>query len=260
MFFRLIGLSLKVNALSELEYRANFFLQIIQSALSLIIGIGGIAIIFEHTDSLNGWSANQLLIVIGVYTLIGGVISFIIRPSLGQLMQEVRMGTLDFTLLKPQDAQFMASIKKFAIWHVLDIVLGFGIIGIGMIQTATTIGIGQIATFLLMLFAGGIIIYSFWLMLASTAFWLIKVDNILFIFESMYEAGRYPVTIYPTWLQFVLTFFVPIAFAITVPAQALIGELPIETGFLALGIGIVIFILSRLIWLWGLRHYSGASA
>ncbi|HRF97326.1 MAG TPA: hypothetical protein PLZ51_19090, partial [Aggregatilineales bacterium] len=61
MFFRLIGLSLKVNALSELEYRANFFLQIIQSALSLVIGIGGIAIIFGHTDNLNGWSANQLL-------------------------------------------------------------------------------------------------------------------------------------------------------------------------------------------------------
>jgi ABC-2 type transport system permease protein len=260
MFFRLIGLSLKVNALSELEYRANFFLQIIQSALSLVIGIGGIAIIFEHTDSLNGWSANQLLIVIGVYTLIGGVISFIIRPSLGQLMQEVRAGTLDFTLLKPQDAQFMVSIKKFAIWQILDIVLGLGIIGVGVIQTATTIGIGQIFTFLLMLLAGGIIIYSFWLMLASTAFWLIKVDNILFIFESMYEAGRYPVTIYPTWLQFVLTFFVPIAFAITVPAQALIGQLPPETGILALGIAIAIFILSRLIWIWGLRHYSGASA
>ncbi|HRF97325.1 MAG TPA: ABC-2 family transporter protein, partial [Aggregatilineales bacterium] len=112
-------------------------------------------------------------------------------------------------------------------------VLGLGIISIGVIQTATTIGIGQIFTFLLMLLAGGIIIYSFWLMLASTAFWLIKVDNILFIFESMYEAGRYPVTIYPTWLQFVLTFFVPIAFAITVPAQALIGQLPPETGILA---------------------------
>lgn len=260
MFFQLIGLSLKVNTLKELEYRANFFLQIVQSALSLVIGIGGIAIVFEHTDNLNGWSAQQLLIVIGVYTLIGGLISFVIRPSLQQLMQEVRMGTLDFTLLKPQDAQFMVSIKRFAIWQVIDMALGLGIVTVGFIQTGSTVTIGQFIVFLLMLIAGMMIIYSFWLMLASTVFWLVKVDNILFIFESMYEAGRYPVTIYPSWLQFMLTFIVPIAFAITIPAQAIIGQLPPETGILALGIAIGIFILARFVWLMGLRHYSGASA
>ncbi|MCL4256219.1 MAG: ABC-2 family transporter protein, partial [Anaerolineae bacterium] len=87
MFFRLIGLSLKVNTLRELEYRANFLLHIVESGLSLLIGIGGIALIFEHTDSLNGWSANQLLIVIGVYTLIGGAIGFVMRPSFQTMMQ-----------------------------------------------------------------------------------------------------------------------------------------------------------------------------
>ncbi|MCU0482287.1 MAG: ABC-2 family transporter protein [Anaerolineae bacterium] len=260
MFFQLIGLSLKVNTLRELEYRVNFFLQIIQSALSLVIGIGGIAIIFEHTDTLNGWSANQLLIVIGVYTLIGGVIGFIIRPSFQKLMEDVRMGTLDFTLLKPHDAQFMASIKQFAIWHILDVLLGLGIVTFGMIQSATIVTMGQLLIFLLMLVAGMTIIYSFWLILASTVFWLVKVDNILFIFESMYEAGRYPVTIYPGWLQFMLTFLVPIAFAITIPAQAIIGQLPIESALLAIGIALVAFILARLVWLTGLRHYSGASA
>lgn len=260
MFFRLIGLSLKVNTLKELEYRANFLLQIVQSGLSLLIGIGGIAIIFEHTDSLNGWSAQQLLIVVGIYTAIGGVVSFVIRPSLQNLTKEVRMGTLDFVLLKPQDAQLMTSIKQFAIWQVIDMMLGLGIVVVGMSQTASTIHIGQFVVFVLMLVAGVIIIYSFWLLLATTAFWWVKVDNIFFIFESMYEAGRYPVTVYPTWLQFMLTFFVPIAFAITIPAQSLIGNLSLETGILAVVIATSIFVIARLIWLWGLRHYSGASA
>lgn len=260
MFFRLIGLSLKVNTLRELEYRANFLLHIVESGLSLLIGIGGIALIFEHTDSLNGWSANQLLIVIGVYTLIGGAIGFVMRPSFQTMMQEVRLGTLDFTLLKPHDAQFMASIKQFAIWQVIDIVLGLGIVIFAMIQGAIAFTIGQLLTFLLMLVAGILIIYSFMLILASTVFWSVKVDNILFIFESVYAAGRYPVTIYPSWLQFMLTFFVPIAFAITIPAQALIGNLSLETGILAVIIAISIFIIARVVWLWGLRHYSGASA
>ncbi|MCL4256220.1 MAG: ABC-2 family transporter protein, partial [Anaerolineae bacterium] len=164
------------------------------------------------------------------------------------------------TLLKPHDAQFMASIKQFAIWQVIDIVLGLGIVIFAMIQGAIAFTIGQLLTFLLMLVAGILIIYSFMLILASTVFWSVKVDNILFIFESVYAAGRYPVTIYPSWLQFMLTFFVPIAFAITIPAQALIGNLSLETGILAVIIAISIFIIARVVWLWGLRHYSGASA
>ena len=67
--------------------------------------------------------------------------------------------------------------------------------------------------------------YSFWMILATSAFWLVRVENILMIFQSMYEAGRWPVSIYPAWLRFALTFIVPVAFAVTVPAQALTGRL-----------------------------------
>jgi ABC-2 type transport system permease protein len=49
--------------------------------------------------------------------------------------------------------------------------------------------------------------------------------NILVVFQSMYEAGRWPVSIYPQWLRWSLTVVVPVAFATTVPAQALAGRL-----------------------------------
>jgi ABC-2 type transport system permease protein len=38
--------------------------------------------------------------------------------------------------------------------------------------------------------AGGFIICSFWLILATLSFWFMRVENILVIFQSMYEAGR----------------------------------------------------------------------
>ena len=64
-----------------------------------------------------------------------------------------------------------------------------------------------------MLLAGGVIVYSFWLILATLSFWFVRVENILVIFQSMYEAGRWPVSLYPGWLRFALTFLVPVAFA-----------------------------------------------
>jgi ABC-2 type transport system permease protein len=104
------------------------------------------------------------------------------------------------------------------------------------------------------------IIYSFLLVLSTCVFWFVKLDNILNIFQSMYEAGRWPIGIYPPWLQATLTFLVPIGFAITVPAEALVGRLAVPTLAGAIALAIALPLLARWFWRIGVRHYSGASA
>jgi ABC-2 type transport system permease protein len=68
------------------------------------------------------------------------------------------------------------------------------------------------------------------------------------------------VSLYPGWLRFGQTFIVPAAFATTVPTEALSGRLTTETLLGAFGLAVVLFLLARLIWILGLRRYSGASA
>jgi ABC-2 type transport system permease protein len=53
---------------------------------------------------------------------------------------------------------------------------------------------------------------------------------------------------------------VPIAFAVTLPAEALLGRLTLETVLGALALAVFMLAASRLLWMFGLRHYSGASA
>jgi ABC-2 type transport system permease protein len=76
----------------------------------------------------------------------------------------------------------------------------------------------------------------------------------------MYEAGRWPVSLYPGWLRFGLTFLVPVAFATTVPAEALTGRLNPQVLLGTVGLAAVMLVVSRLFWRAGIRHYSGASA
>jgi ABC-2 type transport system permease protein len=68
------------------------------------------------------------------------------------------------------------------------------------------------------------------------------------------------VDIYPNWLRYGLTFLVPVAFAVTVPAQALTGRLSLQTWLGALALTVVLSIVARTIWRIGLKNYSGASA
>jgi ABC-2 type transport system permease protein len=105
-----------------------------------------------------------------------------------------------------------------------------------------------------------VIIYSFLFILATCAFWFVRLDNILNIFQSMYEAGRWPIGIYPPWLRGVLTFLVPVGVAITVPAEGLVGRLTMTNLAGAIGLAIVLPLVARVFWKFGVRHYSGASA
>ncbi|MBI2855103.1 MAG: ABC-2 family transporter protein [Chloroflexi bacterium] len=259
-YLRLFGAFLRASIVGEAAYRINFFIQLFESLLSLGISLAGLAVIFSHADTLGGWRPDEVLALVGVYFLVGGVIGLVIQPGMEQLIESVRNGTLDFTLTKPEDAQFIVSIRRVEIWKLMDIVLGLGVLAAALVRLGQEIGVLQAAEFVGMLLAGAVIIYSFWLILATLSFWFVRVENILVIFQSMYEAGRWPVSLYPGWLRYGLTFIVPVAFATTVPAEALTGRLGWETMLGAVAMALVLLVVSRVFWRAGLRRYSGASA
>lgn len=257
---RLLFVFLRIGVMSELAYRANFFVQLFVLLLDLGTALGGLAVVFSHTSTLGGWQPDEVLALVGIYFLVGGLIRLLIQPSMERLIEAVREGGLDFTLTKPEDAQLLVSFQRVEIWSLTDIVLGFGVLAVALARMGTGVRAWQAAGFAVALLAGVVIVYSFWLILATLSFWFVRVENILVIFQSMYEAGRWPVSLYPAWLRFALTFLVPIAFATTVPAQALAGRLTwqILLGVVALAIGLLV--ASRLFWLVGIKRYSGASA
>ena len=257
---RLLWTFFRVGVMGETQYRVNFAIQFFQSLLGLLTALAGLAVVFSYTESLGGWGPNELVALVGVYILMGGVIGLVIQPSMQRLIESVREGTLDFTLTKPEEAQLLVSIQDVDIWEALDIALGACTLGVALARLGAKVGLLQAAAFGATLLAGGVIVYSFWLILASLSFWFLRVENILVIFQSVYEAGRWPVSIYPGWLRFGLTLVVPVAFAVTVPAEALTGRLDWQTALAAAGLAALLLAVSRLVWGVGLRRYSGASA
>jgi ABC-2 type transport system permease protein len=259
-YLRLLWTFFRVGVIGELAYRVNFFVQLFESLLELGTAVAGLAVIFSYTSILGGWTPDQVLALVGVFFLMGGAIRLVIQPSLEQLIESVRDGTLDFTLVKPEDAQLLSSIQRVEIWKVTDIGLGIAVLAVALVRLGAGVGALHAAGFAAALLAGGVIVYSFWMILATSAFWLVRVENILMVFQSMYEAGRWPVSIYPGWLRFALTFIVPVAFAVTVPAQALAGRLTWQVLAGAWVFAAALFTAARLFWLAGLRRYAGASA
>ena len=259
-YLRLIRTYLRLSVLNELQYRANLLMQTFSSVLQLGIGLAGIALVFYNTDSLGGWQPAELLVVLGVYTVIAGVARSIIQPNMGQLMENIYDGSLDYTLTKPEDSQLLVSITRFEPWRLVDVIVGSVVIGIGINRLAGEVGALHGLVFAVLLLCGAIIIYCFWLAVTTLTFWVIRMWEAFGMIEALYQAGRWPIGIYPTWLRFGLTFIVPVAFAVTVPAQALTDRLTLPILGAALFITVLAMAASRWIWFRGLKDYAGATA
>jgi ABC-2 type transport system permease protein len=253
-------LYLKLGVLNELQYRVNFFVSLLQVAIALTTGLVVLALVYSHTEELNGWSQAELLCVLGIQILMGGIIRTSIQPNMMRLIDEVRDGKLDFTLTKPEDAQVLVSVREVRIWQVVDVISGAVVLGVGLSRITTDVGALDTLAFAVALLIGVVLIYCFWLVLATGAFWVVNMWHAVELFDGIFQTGRWPIGIYPPWLRFGVTFLVPIAFAVTVPAEALTSRLDWQTLVLALVFAVALFAAARRFWRFGLRSYSGASA
>jgi ABC-2 type transport system permease protein len=253
-------LFLRLGVMNELQYRVNFFIRLFQSLLAVGTGLAVLALVFSHTTRLHGWNEAQLLAVLGVQILMGGVIQTLIQPNMARLIQEVREGKLDFALTKPEDAQLLVSVREVRIWSAVDVLTGGIVLGIAISRVEAGVGLWDSLAFAGALLLGGVMIYCFWLIITTGAFWLVRMDQIVELFEGVYQTGRWPVGIYPGWLRLGLTFLVPIAFAVTVPAEAMTSRLTGATFLEAAGFALFLLAFTRWFWMRGLRRYSGASA
>ncbi len=251
----------RLGILNVVQYRGEFFVALANALITLVTQLLGLAVIFGSTRTLAGWTPAGLLALIGVHFFLSGLIGMVIQPSIEQLMEGIRLGTFDFTLTKPADSQLLASVAVVSPAQVINVLLGGGIIGYACVRMGTVISPLQWLYFCLTLAFGMVIVYSFLILLGTCAFWFVKLENILVVFSSVFgQAGRWPISLFPGWMQVVLTLVIPVGFAVTVPAQALAGGL---TGWLVLasaGVAALFFAGCRIFWRVALRHYTGASA
>ena len=259
-YLRLVGLFIRISIQNDTAYRANILFNLVMALITLGAELIGLWTIFANARSLGGWTVFQMLALIGIFRFMVGIIGLCISPNMRMIMEDIRDGKLDFVLLKPVDAQFFASARRIVIWRVTDLIVGLAMVVVGCAHLSTSISMATILSTLAMLAAGTVIIYSFWLVLATCAIWFTRLSNIEMVFWNLFEAGRYPVDVYPYWLRIGLTYVIPLAFLTTFPAGALLGKTHLPGIGLAALLAVISLVLSSLFWRFGLRCYSGASA
>jgi ABC-2 type transport system permease protein len=255
----LIQIFISASISAQMEYRFNFIVNAVGSLLLATISLFGLGVLYGDGKALGGWSFAEASVVVGLFMMVESFIGAFLVPNLNKISEGVRTGSLDFVLLKPLDAQFMISTRNLGLFRLPDGLVGLGVVVWGLAQLNTVTVGGLLLGLVLFMLALGIV-YSLWFVLATTAFWFVRVENMTELFWGLFRAAQFPVSVFPGWVRVFFTFVVPVAFISTVPAEAMIGRIAPQTVPLAVVVAVVAMLGSRWFWLFALRSYTSASS
>lgn len=259
-YFRLFAMQFRTSTLLAAQYRNDFFLDAFTGLFWTAAAVMPLFVVYGESNrqGIPGWSFGETLVVVACFISLQAVLDGMISPGLQQVIEHIRKGTLDFVLLKPADAQFLVSTSRFQFWK------GAGLIHAGLVFYLAFRQLGHgptllgVALCILLLFVGSLLLYSLWVLIISAAFYFVKVDNLSYLFTSIFDAARWPRSVFKGFLAVVFTFIIPITVMTSFPAEALLGRLEwIPLGLALVGTAAFTFI-ARLVWLKSVSQYTSA--
>ncbi|MCP3062136.1 ABC-2 family transporter protein [Myxococcus sp. K38C18041901] len=263
-YLRLLGVQLKASGLQALQYRADFLTEGFTSLCWVFTALAPLFVVYGRRPAVEGWTFGESLLVVGWFTLLQGVLEGAINPSLTGVVEHIRKGTLDFVLLKPADAQFLVSTQRFLPWRAFNVLTGLGLFVYAfMLLGRGPSPLGVLASVLL-LGTSTLLLYSLWILTVSAAFFVVRVDNLTFLFSSIFDFARWPSSVFKGVargaLTLVFTYVIPLALMTTFPAEAMLGRLP-TVSLAGAVVGSALFAwVARRVWIRSIGHYTSASS
>lgn len=257
-YLTLLWVQLRASAARAMHYRLDFVLDTVLSVFWTATAVVPLLVLFRQRATVAGWTRDEALVVVAWFTCLKGVIHAVIEPSLTTVVEHVRKGTLDFVLLKPADAEFLVSTSNMTPWKGADTLGGLALLGVALRALHHTPTALEVAATAALLVGATVILHSLWILVVSLAFVVVKVDNLSFLLGSLYDAARWPGSVFRGALGVVFTFVIPLTVMTTYPALAILGRLDGARFVGALAGAALSALVARRAWTGALSRYTSA--
>jgi ABC-2 type transport system permease protein len=255
---RLLALQARMSLLVALQYRLDFFLTFSLGLFWSVSALVPLLVLFRLRSGVAGWTWPEALLVAAFFLMIKSVLSAMIQPSAVATVEQIRLGTLDFVLLKPADSQFLVTTSRLEVARVSDLLAGLALLGIALHQRGEPPTVTAVLLAIWLFAAGVVILYSLFVLVLSMAFLFVKIDNLSYLMASIFDAARWPSTIFRGTVALIFTFVIPLAVMTTYPSLALLGRIGADRFAIASVVAALFVALSRWAWVRAIRRYTSA--
>lgn len=258
-YFKLYGMFLSQYIKAIMHSRTDFFIGFFAFFLIQFGGIAFLALVFRQIPSLLGWSFYELLFIYGFANIPRGI-DHMFTDYLWILSGDVIVhGEFDRYLLRPIHPLFQIVAQRFQPDGIGEVIIGILLVIYASSQADISFTFGKIMLMLIMILLATLIYTSIKLFLASLAFWIKRSQSILFMFYSISDFAKYPITIYHKFIRTLITYIVPFALTAYIPASYFLGASSLLE---SLGLTALISLIAMTIALFtfncGMKRYESA--
>ncbi len=258
---RLFGLYFAQYAKVRLAYKADFIIAFFSSMAATVLGFGFVLVLFTKIPKLQDWSFYEILFLYGFSLLPLGffnVVSWNLY-EFGDIY--IIEGRFDRIMLRPVDTLFQVLFEKFRLESLQEVATGLLVVGISARKLNISWHAVDLAWFAVMVAAGTFIYLAVFLILTAVSFWFEDRVGIVPPVFNMLTFGRYPLTIYNVFIQFLLSWIIPFGFASFYPTTHFLGRQNFELYFrLVPVVAILFFALAVVVWNRGVANYSSTGS
>src|SRR5882672_1403401 len=102
----------RYSIVRTLMFRGDFFVWTLVELFWMSVNLLMISVIYQHTDSVAGWSKYEMMLLVGTSLLIQRFLMGFFWSSIFEMGRNIRSGNFDFFLAQPGNLMFMATTRK----------------------------------------------------------------------------------------------------------------------------------------------------
>lgn len=255
--------ALMLGIQNAMEYRSNFFLNMISALFPIFIQFFLWTSIYSGNPKgiINGYTYNQII----VYTIMANIVSRLVRTGFEyEVGDDIKNGGLNKFIIKPIDYsiyKFCCFIGQKLIHLLMMVIVISGLLIFLAVKFGSTFEPFHIFLFFGSLLLAFILNFTIFFAISTSAFWLFEIG---FLFEAVriiiifLSGGIFPLDIFGKSATLILN-YLPFKYTINFPVEILNGRLSLTLGLQGIFIQIIwiilFAILARLLWRTGTKRY-----
>ncbi|UJF35527.1 ABC-2 family transporter protein [Paenibacillus hexagrammi] len=252
---------LKINLISQLEYRSNFFVGFIVESGFLFTKIMYLVVLYNVDVTINGYSPDHMMLYVGTFSIVTAFYTGFIMINFYEIPGHVKNGTLDMFITKPISTQFLVTLRKsnFAL-AMSNLIGGIVMVIIACSRIGGEIDAYNLIGYLALIICGIVMSYALFLLPQLLSFWVVETKALIGLADRAWDFNTMPMVIFPKWFQRIGTFILPIFAISNFPPMLLAGHMKIYLIIWAVASPFLFLYLVSKLWNIAIRSYTSASS
>lgn len=257
---KIYGMLVKMNVMSQMEYRTNFVTGIMMELGYLVTKVLYILVTYRAGRSIAGFTPDEVLVFIGTFVLMTGFYAGVFMTNFFQLSPMVRDGSFDTLMTKPVSLQFMATFRRSDIGiFSTDVLAGVVLVALGLSRLGGLASVPRVMGYALFIASGMAVAYSLYLIPQSFVFRVVNSSSLSELLDSFWDFNNVPMVVYGKIGRVIGVYLIPMFVVTSFPALFALGRLSTVYTIWGITAPLVFLAIARAFWKSGIRSYTSAS-